>query len=516
MSLPLPLRLSLFYTLLLGLSFAFFGYLVYHQAEQRAYSDLDSLLKNRAASIKMGKDLFYNPNDAKPTLPFKLPGVNELGADGVAIEIFDTQLVLQATTTDASEGALTTSMDTYPSPIPWDARAARQLLARFTHTKLVPGDFMSSPVNGIYSTVLYEGQLVRVYTTLNNPLGNVQLIQTARSELSIQQSLDQLRQTLFVGALLGLVLALVGGLCLTWGTLATLRRVTRTAREISASQDFRRRVPLSHQLGRDESTTLAETFNVMLANLESLYQQQKRFVADASHELRAPLTSIRCNLDLLARVSVLPSEEREAILADARTEADRISRLVNNLLTLARADEIASFNAETRALGANAMLPQRSEVDLDSLVLEVFRQYKDTDIGLLKRDRPRLTLQHIVPARVSGEADQLKQVIVALIDNALKYTPITGSVTLDLSVERDESIFKVSDTGIGIAPEDLPHIFERFYRADHSHLRERDGSGLGLAIARSIAEAQHGRIAVESTPGQGSTFSLYLPSIPDT
>jgi signal transduction histidine kinase len=504
MSLPLPLRLALFYTLLLGLALFGFGSLVYQQAELRAYSDLDSLLKDRAASVKWGKDLLSSTGAIKPGQPFKLPGVNELGADGVAIEVLDTHLTLLATTTDATNNPLTTSMDTNPSPIPWDTRAARQVLAQLAHTDLLTQLQNGSPFNGIYSMITYEGQSVRVYTTVNNPLGSAQIIQTARSELSTQQSLAQLRQTLWTGGALGLVLALGGGLVLAWATLAQLRRVTRTAREISVSRDFRRRVHRARGLVRDEITILTETFNTMLANLETSYQQQKRFVADASHELRAPVTSIRCNLDLLAHIPDLPDEEREAALADARTEAERMGRLVNNLLTLARADELAMVNAETH---------MSAGVDLDSLVLEVFRQYKGTDAEPSQSGRPRLTLQHIIPARVLGQADQLKQVIVALLDNALKYTPAGGSVVLALSVEQHEAILKVCDTGMGIASEDLPHIFERFYRADHAHSREHGGSGLGLAIAHSIIHEHHGRIDVESTPGQGSTFLLRLPCL---
>ncbi|HEX7737242.1 MAG TPA: ATP-binding protein [Ktedonobacteraceae bacterium] len=512
MSLPLPLRLALFYTLLLGLCLAGFGWLVYYQAQQRAYHDLDSLLKTRAASVKMGKDLFANANAGQP---FKLPGVNELGADGVAVEIFDTNLKLLATTSDVSspDDILTTSMNTNPSKIPWDAQAAHQLLAQIARVNSYFIYHPDSTFNGIYSTVLYEGQSVRVYTTANNPLGMPQIIQTARSELGTKQSLEQLRQTLLTGGLLGLVLALAGGLGLTWSTLAALRRVTRTAREISISQDFHRRVPLRPGLTRDEITTLAETFNAMLANLEASYQQQKRFVADASHELRAPVTSIRCNLDLLARVSDLPDEEKTTALADARAEADRMSRLVNNLLTLARADEIATIREEpqTAAPGTDASAQPQTWIDLDSLVLEVFRQYRETGTDEVKRERPRLTLQNITPARVHGSADQLKQAIVALVDNALKYTPAAGSVILDLSAESEEAVLTVRDTGIGIAPEDLPHIFERFYRADQAHSRDQGGSGLGLAIASSIIHEHHGQINVESTPDQGSTFLIRLP-----
>jgi signal transduction histidine kinase len=241
----------------------------------------------------------------------------------------------------------------------------------------------------------------------------------------------------------------------------------------------------------------------MLAALDSAYQQQKRFIADASHELRAPITSIRCNLDLLARATDIPDDERHAALADARNEADRMGRLVNDLLTLAHRDE-------TPGSGPPVGDAVQSVVDLDSLLLEVFRQYR---AGQLAHSAPRLTLQHITPARIAAREDQMKQVLVALLDNALKYTPVEGTVTLALRVENRQAIVTISDTGIGITPQDLPHIFERFYRADRARSRERGGSGLGLAIAQSMVHALHGHIDVQSAPGEGSTFCVRLPCL---
>ena len=255
----------------------------------------------------------------------------------------------------------------------------------------------------------------------------------------------------------------------------------------------------------------------MLATLEALYQQQQRFVADASHELRAPITSIRCNLDLLAKAPDLPPEEAQAALADAQAEANRMGRLVGDLLTLARSD--ASHQSEQSqaiavANGYKKSNEEKRQVDLDSLLLEVFRQYQpaqENGIDDARQQGPRLLLQHITPASVLGDADQLKQVLVALLDNALKYTPYEGTISLSLTTDERFAIVKVSDTGIGISPDDLPHIFERFYRADRTRSRERGGSGLGLAIVQSIVQEHQGTIEVESTPGRGSTFTLRLP-----
>ncbi len=315
------------------------------------------------------------------------------------------------------------------------------------------------------------------------------------------------------GGALVLVFALIGGWFITWGVLSAVRRMTRTAQSISTSRNFSQRVPSKTWLGRDELAILATTFNQMLANLEELYRQQQRFVADASHELRAPITSIRCNLDLLAKAPDLPAEDAQAALADARAEADRMGRLVSDLLILARSDSVAQAE-RTEVYGYRKENGQKQLVDLDSLLLEVFRQYQpggENGNDETRKQGPRFLLQHITPMKVYGDADQLKQVLVALLDNALKYTPYEGSVSLSLTTSENSAMVKVSDTGIGISPEDLPHIFERFYRADQTRSRDRGGSGLGLAIVQSIVQEHRGSIEVESTPGKGSTFLLTLP-----
>jgi signal transduction histidine kinase len=190
-----------------------------------------------------------------------------------------------------------------------------------------------------------------------------------------------------------------------------------------------------------------------------------------------------------------------------------MGRLVNDLLTLARADEIVATREEPRAASPQTSAGALPRVDLDSLVLDVFRQYRNASEQHDAVSTPRLVLQHITPAQVYGDADQLKQALVVLLDNALKYTPAAGSVTLSLSIAGQEATLAVSDTGIGIDPEDLPHIFERFYRADRARSREQGGSGLGLAIVQYIVQEHRGRIDVESTPGKGSAFSIRLPSL---
>ncbi|MBV9230004.1 MAG: HAMP domain-containing protein [Chloroflexi bacterium] len=543
MYIPLHMRLTLFYAIVLALALWFFGNTVYTQAEQRAYRDLDDTLKSRAASVRLGKYLLINDSRT----PIQLSSVDGFGTGGVAIEVLqvtNNDFQLLATTTglqDANDPMQTGLVNPGFSPVPWDAQSIHKVMQQSHY----------GGTNDTYNTITYQGQHIRVYT-LQNP-DSMHFIQTARSEQDIEQSLSNLRLLLLQGGALVMVLALLGGWLISWGVLNSVRRMTRTAQSISASRDFSKRVPsktlllqypqtdlkkegfsaISRSaaqpdslypgkpntsngptLGRDELDTLAITFNQMLSGLEDAYQRQQRFVADASHELRAPITSIRCNLDLLAKAPDLPSEEVQGALADARAEAERMGRLVSDLLLLAHADEVQSSGVAVSD-AYKKYNGYAQEVDLDSLLLTVFRQYRPLDENGdngQKLEGPRLLLQHIMPVKVYGDTDQLKQTLIALVDNALKYTPQEGYVTLSLSVAEDCAIVRVSDTGIGISPEDLPHIFERFYRANRARTRDRGGSGLGLAIVQSIVQEHGGSVEVESTPGKGSTFTLKLPT----
>ncbi len=224
-------------------------------------------------------------------------------------------------------------------------------------------------------------------------------------------------------------------------------------------------------------------------------ERQRRFTADASHELRTPLTLIRGNAELLARHPDRPIGEYGDVVQDIIAESDRLGRLVADLLTLARADE-------------GRLQLALADVDLSAVAAALAREFEPlaTAKGLTLR-------AEITPGvHVRGDADRLRQLGVILLDNAVRYTQ-TGAVTLRLTGGHG-AILSVSDTGPGIAPEHLPHIFERFYRADPARSSDQGGSGLGLAIARWIAEAHGGRIEVTSAPGRGSTFSVRLPPRP--
>jgi signal transduction histidine kinase len=230
----------------------------------------------------------------------------------------------------------------------------------------------------------------------------------------------------------------------------------------------------------------------MLDRLEELFGKQRRFTGDISHELRSPLTTILGNLSLLRRAKNLPEEEQREMLDEMYSEAERMHRLISDLLLLSQADSGLAIN--------------RAPVELDTLLLESYRMAKRR-----AGDRLDIHLTHEDQAVVMGDADRLRQVLDNLINNAIRYTPEGGCIELSLHCLGDEAVITIADTGQGIAPEDLPHIFDRFYRADKARTRAAGGTGLGLSIVKWIVDAHNGRIEVESTPGEGSVFHIYLP-----
>lgn len=300
---------------------------------------------------------------------------------------------------------------------------------------------------------------------------------------------------MLLGSVGALLLAAAGGVILGRAALRPIQAISATARQITLAEDLSRRIPVA--VPGDEVGQLSTTINAMLARLETLFDAQQRLVADVSHELRTPLTTIRGNLDLLRRGAVEDPQMRGEALRAIEDETVRMSRLVNDLLLLARADA--------------GLKLRRELVELDTLLLEVYRQ---TQV-LAHSQGVTIRLGGEDQALVLGDADRLRQLLLNLVDNGVKYTHTGGQVTLTLEKSGDWVQVAVSDTGIGIAPEDLPHIFDRFYRADRSRSRP-GGSGLGLAIAGWVAEAHGGRLTVESRLGQGSVFRLWLPLAPSS
>lgn len=328
--------------------------------------------------------------------------------------------------------------------------------------------------------VLKNGQLVGI-------------LQVSRPLKDVDMTLGLLTWILGGGGTIALILTAIGTTLLSRRSLRPIDQITRLAQGIVRAEDLGQRVPVpSHQ---DELYRLTVTINELLGRMEALFTTQRRFVADVSHELRTPLAAMQGNLEVLSRGGACANPELiEEAIGDMRREAARLIRMVNDLLVLAQSDTSLQLRQEP--------------VELDTLILEVFRELRPLTGGV------SLRIGAEDQVMVFGDRDRLKQALLNLGVNALQYTPPGGYVTLGLEQRDGFACLSVADTGEGINEDDLPHIFDRFYRADHSRSRHRGGAGLGLSIVKSVAEAHHGYATVASIPGRGSTFAIWLPLPP--
>lgn len=320
-------------------------------------------------------------------------------------------------------------------------------------------------------------------------------MQVADPLTSQMRTLAQLRLLLLAGTGMGIVLSAIGALLLTGRALRPLAKITTTAREIGHAGDLSQRIESPQT--RDEVQHLAETFNEMLQQLENSFAAEARFVSDASHELRTPLTALRGNAEILLRQldagRIEPADLKEG-LSDIRDEAERMGRLVHNLLTLARADV--------------GWRPELSRIHLDQVVADAAR------VATPLAGERQFTVDLDGDLDVLGNADQLKQLLLILIDNAVTYTPEGGRIHLAVRRAGDEAEITVQDTGPGIAPEQLERVFDRFYRGAVAREHGAAGAGLGLAIGRWIVDCHNGSIVATSEPGQGTTFTVRIPQAP--
>jgi len=310
-----------------------------------------------------------------------------------------------------------------------------------------------------------------------------------RPTKAISQALSGLLRTLAIAVPLTMLLAGGGGVWLARRAFRPVDRMSQTAREIEAT-DLSRRLEVST---KDELGRLALTLNQMIQRLQKAFQRQREFTSDASHELRAPLAVIQAESTLALHKDRSVSDYRQS-LETISQEVANMSRVIDQLLTLARADEGRErFACE--------------EIDLG----EVLRRLS-VDIGILCEEKGlEFNLNLIDGVKVDGDAASLRQLFRNILDNAIRYTPPGGTISVSLTREGPMAVVADSDTGMGIPPEDMAHIFERFYRVDKARSRAQGGSGLGLAIAKYIAEAHHGNIEVTSKVGRGSTFTVRLP-----
>jgi heavy metal sensor kinase len=448
-------RLTLWYTGILAISLILLGAIVFAVFATNLVAGLDSTLRDtadRVISAARVRSLF----DIRV---ITLPELDVFGSN-VYIEVID--LDEQIARKSANLQSFSQALD--PTGLQ-RTKNAHQPIIRNVQT------------GGAHLRVLTLPLLVN-----DEPVG---YLQVGTLQDPVDNALRQLLLVLVVGGVVAILVSAVVGRLLAAQALRPIDNITRTALAISRADDLDKRI--SRVGPQDEVGRLATTFNIMLDRLEGLFRAQQRFIADISHELRTPLTTIRGNVDLLRRMNNVDKPSLDAIQA----ETERMTRMVGDLLLLAQAD---------------AGLPIRRErVELDTLMLEVFRQAR------LLNDGIEISISEEDQATILGDCDRIKQLLINLVDNAIKYTPQGGKVVLGLRRADGWAALTITDSGIGIPPQDLAHIFERFYRVDKARSRAAGGAGLGLSIVQWIVQAHGGRIDVQSEPGKGTTFTVWLP-----
>jgi heavy metal sensor kinase len=450
----------LWYVGLLAAILIVFAFLLYSFLTYTLRAEVDQTLQTRAQQVAASLQAENDPLSVMLLGLVTLPPIDVFSSPGVYVQ------VLRA---DGSIARRSANLEDQYLPID------QEVFERNLH-----GD------SGLYTLQTNRARL-RIFSAPLIVAGRIiGAVQVGQSLYEVDSTSRTVRFLLTGGIAATLLLAALVGAFLARTALRPIDRITQTALRISRAEDLSRR--LERTGPQDEVGRLAATFNEMLGRLEEFFTTQQRLVADVSHELRTPLTTIRGNIDLLRRGATKDPKARQETLEAIEGEVTRMSRMVADLLLLAQADAGIELD--------------KKPVELDTVLLEVYRQ------GQLMADSVEVKLGHEDQAVVMGDADRLKQLLLNLVDNAIKYTPAGGEIRLSLYHEQGWVQVAVSDTGIGILPEDLPHIFERFYRTDKARLR--GGTGLGLSIAKWIAEAHGGHLTVESEVGKGSTFTVWL------
>jgi heavy metal sensor kinase len=451
----LRMRLTAWYLLLLGLALIVFSAYVYFRLEHSLLAQIDSTLQVAVSQALANLDA-ENGRLAFQDAEGSLALARRLGQAGLAIRII------------APDGTVWDSFDDYPAVPAWVPQASG------------------------YVSLTGEETRWRLYSQLvQAPDGRmIGWLQGAQSLASMEETLRNLRLQLVLGVPLLLFVAGWGGLFLADRALRPIDRIIRTAQTINSS-DLSQRI--AYQGPADEVGRLATTFDRMLDRLQDAFERERRFAADASHELRTPLTALK------GRIGVTLSRRRtnaeyESTLQDLEHEVDRLIRLSTDLLFLVRLDQ--------------RRLPwQPARVEFSHLLQAIVEQVEPL------AEKKGLTLTAEIPPDISihGDADHLIRLFLNLLANAVRYTPPGGRVAV-LAQDKEGCVrVSVSDTGPGISPEHLPHLFERFYRTEAARSRDDGGAGLGLAIAYEIARWHGGTLEVESAPGHGTTFTVQLP-----
>jgi heavy metal sensor kinase len=452
------LRLTLWYVLLLAITLAAFSAGVYVVLRHNLYDNLDDSIRNRANTFL---DVVSYESD-RPTLAGRVSS-DDPNAGESFVRVFD------------ASGGVTFDNSAAAGDAPIDPLAVDRALRGESGVRTV--------------TVGDEPMRVRTFAIRRD--GSIAgVLEVGQSQGDLTDTLRALLLILAVAYPVTLAVASLGGVFLAGRALSPIDRLTGLARRISA-EDLSQRLDL--KLPDDEVGRLARTFNEMIARLDDAFRRQRDFTADASHELRTPLTAIKGQVEVALGKPRDVASYRE-VLQTVNEEVDRLIRMVGSLLTLARADA--------------GQIPIASEpVNLGDLIAAVVDQVRpvaeERELTLGVAPGPAVTLH--------ADEDLLLQLVLNLLDNAVKYTPPGGTVTAGWGTDGERTELWVRDSGIGIAEEASERVFDRFYRVDKARSRTEGGVGLGLSICRWIAEAHGGSISIRSALGQGTVFTVSLP-----
>ncbi|MDP2682100.1 MAG: ATP-binding protein [Deltaproteobacteria bacterium] len=463
MTLPIRAKLTIWYTTLLAASLITFGSILYVALSRNIISSIDARLFSMADMVSRA---VFRPGTVNLPQNFDIFLEHFFGikTSGNFIQLMDEYGKIVFTSSTLGKNHLPLSAQTYHHSIAG---------------------------NATYETIKNIGQYpVRIVTF---PLmENGQLISILQVGAPLQEStaaLNALFYILIFGIPLAVILASGVGWFLAKKALSPVDMVTVLARKIEAGS-LNERLDVSGP--KDELGRLAKTFNDMIARLELSFKQMKQFTADASHELKTPLTVLKGEMEIALKTEKTVEGFKEVIKSSLE-EIDKMSALVKSLLNLAKLD-------------SRVRLPN-DNIKLDGIVEERFNQTlplaKDKGIDMVMAKKEGVVIM--------GDKIGIGQLLFNLIYNAIKYTPKDGRIEISLEQSDNWAIIKVIDTGMGIAEEDLPHIFDRFYRVDKARTTGAGGVGLGLSICKEIAEAHGGKIEVESEAGKGSVFKVYLP-----
>ena len=453
-------RLTLWYAGVLALSLIAFAVLVYYAAAGIFYARQDELLRSTAETVASAY-------------------VQELEEEQSIANANDVVLAQMVFPNRYVEVA-----DADGRVVAWSSNLAGHVLT-------VPSQTLSEARQRGSSYVVVNALRVAVVPLSPDQSKRLGFAIVAEPLAVIDEGLRRLRREFFAGVPLVLVLASLGGYFLSRKSLSPIARMNQQTQRITAEN-------LSAQLDvanpRDEVGRLAMTINALLARIDAAFQEQKRFIADASHELRTPLAVLRGETEVALEHERATAEYKEA-LELIKDEAERLSRIVENLFILAR-----------QPIDAPSLVNET--VHLDKVVADCARaaQVLAAQKGL------QLKVQTSLPKlSVSGDDEMLKRMLLNLLDNAVKYTPAGGEISVELGSQNGNARIVVTDTGMGIPAEDQVRIFDRFYRVDKARSRALGGAGLGLSIAHWIVTGHGGSLSVASVVGQGSAFTVELP-----